>query len=80
MPITATLNGLTKTANLTVAAGPTIDPPFPDHSAAGATLTVAVSGNLTNWQQGFTRMSFGAGISVGGAAAGAAGVVTVQGT
>ena len=43
----------------------------------GKTLTVTIAGVFTSFQQGVTVASFGAGISVGGAAAGASGPVTV---
>jgi RHS repeat-associated protein len=43
----------------------------------GKTLSVKIAGAFTSFQPGVTVASFGAGISVGGAAAGAAGPVTV---
>jgi hypothetical protein len=46
-------------------------------SAPGQSLTVTITGQYSNFFQGSTQATFGAGISVGGAAAGGAGPVTV---
>lgn len=43
----------------------------------GQSLNVGITGQFTNFIQGTTTANFGAGISVGGAAAGAPGLVTV---
>ena len=67
------------------AASITIDPPASIASIAvasahaGQTLTVTIAGHFTKFKEGATLASFGAGVSVGGAAAGAPGPVTVKG-
>ena len=49
----------------------------PASEAPGQALTVNLTGQFSNFFQGSTQASFGAGISVGGAAAGVPGPVTV---
>jgi hypothetical protein len=49
----------------------------PNGGQRGRELTVVVTGRFTNFLQGTTTAHFGAGISVGGAAAGESGPVTV---
>jgi len=49
----------------------------PNSGNAGLSLQVAITGTNTNFVQGVTQASFGPGISVGGAAAGEFGPVTV---
>ncbi len=49
----------------------------PASSQAGRTLTVAISGQFTNFLSGSTRANFGPGITVGGAAPNTFGPVTV---
>ncbi|HZR29627.1 MAG TPA: RHS repeat-associated core domain-containing protein [Terriglobales bacterium] len=51
----------------------------PNSGSQGQTLTVAITGHFTNFQQGVSQANFGAGISVGGAAEGSFGPVTVTG-
>ncbi|MBC7925675.1 MAG: Ig-like domain-containing protein, partial [Bryobacteraceae bacterium] len=51
----------------------------PNVGVPGQTVAVALQGRFTNWQTGVTRAKFGEGISVGGAAAGDFGPVTVSG-
>jgi hypothetical protein len=51
----------------------------PSTGQKGQTLSVTIQANFTNFQQGVTQATFGPGISVGGAAQGAAGPVTVTG-
>ncbi len=61
----------------------TINPPAiisllnPTSGQAGQSLTVTITGQYTNFVQGSTLASFGPGISVGGAAEGSLGTVTV---
>ncbi len=60
----------------------TINPPStltlnPNSGLPGQMLTVSLTGTFTNYVQGATMANFGAGISVGGAAAGGFGNVTV---
>ncbi len=50
----------------------------PATGRVGQTLTVTITGSGTSFVQGTTQASFGAGIAVGGATAGAAGPVTVK--
>ena len=52
----------------------------PNVGRTAQTLDVNVTGQFTNWQSGVTRASFGPGISVGGAAEGALGLVTITST
>jgi hypothetical protein len=49
----------------------------PNSGNAGLSLQIAITGTNTNFVQGVTQASFGPGISVGGAAAGGFGPVTV---
>ncbi|HEY1238986.1 MAG TPA: hypothetical protein VGF16_00455, partial [Bryobacteraceae bacterium] len=69
-------------ANSTVTV--TVNPPTPrilsvtpDSGALGQSRTVTIVGRYTNFAQGVTQASFGPGVSVGGAAAGSPGPVTV---
>ena len=61
----------------------TVNPPSlivsvsPARALAGQTMSVLLVGQYTNFVQGVTQANFGAGISVGGAAEGASGPVTV---
>ena len=61
----------------------TINPPAqilsitPSSAAPGQTLQVSITGQYTNYVQGSTTANFGVGISVGGAALGQLGPVTV---
>lgn len=61
----------------------TVDPPSlisslsPVKGLQGQTLTITITGKYSNFVSGVSQATFGAGISVGGAAAGAAGPVTV---
>ena len=61
----------------------TINPPAkvlsvsPTSGPVGQTITVTITAQYTNFVQGSTLASFGAGISVGGAAEGSPGTVTV---
>jgi alpha-tubulin suppressor-like RCC1 family protein len=58
-------------------AGGTMVSVYPNRSAIGRSLNVILSGADTHFVQGQTRVSFGPGISVGGAAEGQPGPVTV---
>ena len=49
----------------------------PVSAQPGQSVTVTIGGNFTNFIQGITDVSFGPGVSVGGAPLGAAGPVTV---
>jgi len=49
----------------------------PSQAQPGQTISVAITGIFTNFQQGVTQANFGAGISVGGGALGGPGTVTV---
>jgi RHS repeat-associated protein/uncharacterized repeat protein (TIGR01451 family) len=51
----------------------------PASGSTGQVLSVTIVGHFTNFQQGVTQANFGAGISVGGAAEGSFGPVTVMG-
>lgn len=51
----------------------------PNFGSPGQTLTVTIQGSFTHFLQGVSMARFGAGISVGGAAAGTAGPITVTG-
>lgn len=62
----------------------TVDPPLPrlvtvgpDSGVPGQSRTVSITGQFTHFVAGQTKASFGAGVSVGGAAPGAPGPVTV---
>jgi 6-phosphogluconolactonase (cycloisomerase 2 family) len=50
----------------------------PNAGQPGQSLTVTITGNFSNFFQGSTQASFGPGISVGGAAEGSSGPVTVN--
>ena len=64
----------------TVLAGtPVVTQINPNIGTPGAAVNVTVYGQYTNWVNGTTVASFGPGISVGGAAEGAAGPVVVSG-
>src|SRR5687768_6386278 len=65
-------------ANLTVNPPAKIVSVTPPGGAPGASLSVAITTQYTNFVQGATQASFGPGISVGGAAEGAFGPVTVH--
>jgi len=56
---------------------PTILFVSPNYAKPGASVTVNISGQFTHFVQGTSVANFGAGISVGGAAAGANGPITV---
>ncbi|MGH9719434.1 MAG: malectin domain-containing carbohydrate-binding protein [Bryobacteraceae bacterium] len=58
-------------------AGPSILSMTPASAQPGQTVSVAINGQSTNFVAGTTVASFGAGTSVGGAADGAFGLVTV---
>jgi RHS repeat-associated protein len=49
----------------------------PTHAQPGQTISVAITGLFTNFQQGVSQANFGAGISVGGTVAGSLGPITV---
>ncbi len=59
------------------AAPPVLISVVPNSGQQGQTLSVTITGQFTHFVQGTTQASFGAGIAVGGAAAGAFGPVTV---
>ena len=66
-------------ASFTVLAGQPIITSITSNSGIpGATPTISITGNFTSWVSGTTLANFGPGISVGGAAAGTAGPVTVN--
>ncbi len=65
-------------AGLTVNSPPQITQLVPADGAAGQTLSVTITGQDTNFVQGVTQVSFGPFISVGGAAEGASGLVTLE--
>ncbi len=62
---------------VTIQPGALISALTPTSATAGATLDVTITGSATTWVSGTTTASFGAGISVGGGAVGAAGPVQV---
>ncbi len=67
------------TNGFTITAGaPSITLINPNTGQPAQTLTVALTGLFSNWVNGVTRATFGAGISVGGAANGAPGLLTVN--
>jgi hypothetical protein len=82
-PVTVTVARGPQTASL--AGGFTIVPPAriallsPNSANAALSLPVAITGQYTNFVQGATVASFGPYVSVGGAAEGQAGPVTVAG-
>ena len=65
------------TANLTIDPQPSLNALVPASGAQGKSTSIQITGNFTSFFQGSTLASFGAGISVGGGAAGAPGLVTV---
>jgi RHS repeat-associated protein len=65
------------TASLTINPLPQIVSVTPNSGPAGQKVSVTITGLFTNFVQGATQASFGAGIAVGGAAEGAFGPVTV---
>jgi len=69
----------TATAALTIGPPSSISSISPNSGAAGQSLSVAITGNLTNFVQGATIARFGPDVSVGGASAGAFGPVKVVG-
>jgi hypothetical protein len=68
----------TNTAALTVNPGAQVLSAAPATGYTGQTLSVTITGAYTNFVQGSTVASFGAGISVGGAAEGASGPVAIS--
>jgi len=56
---------------------PAISSISPNQGQKGRTLSVTITGSFTNFAAGVTQANFGAGISVGGAAEGAFGPVSV---
>jgi hypothetical protein len=85
-PYLVSVSGKTSTGNsfasgkpsaLTINPGASIISLAPNNGVIGKSVTVAITGQYTNYVQGSTKANFGAGISVGGAAEGAAGPVTV---
>jgi hypothetical protein len=78
--ITVTTNSQTETLSggFTVTPGtPAITQINPNIGVPSQTMTVTINGQFTNWINGTTTASFGPAISVGGAAEGASGPVTV---
>ncbi len=67
----------TNTATLTVNPPARISSVIANKAEPGQSLTVTITGEFTNFLQGSTRASFGAGIKVGGAAENTMGPVTV---
>jgi RHS repeat-associated protein len=74
---TGTAFASSNTSALTINPGASISSVAPSSGYLGQTLTATVTGTLTNFVQGSTKMSFGPGVSVGGAPAGSLGPVTV---
>jgi hypothetical protein len=75
----------TNSQTVTLSGGFTITPGIPvitvinpNIGVPNATVTVNITGQYTNWVNGTTTVSFGAGITVGTGAEGAAGPVTVN--
>ncbi|MBI1790799.1 MAG: hypothetical protein HYR60_24995, partial [Acidobacteria bacterium] len=66
------------TNGFTVLGIPTISSVSPSSAQQGQNPSVTITGVFTNFVQGVTQASFGAGISVGGGAAGGFGPVTVN--
>ncbi len=73
---TGTTFSSSNSANLNVVS-PLLASLSPTSGSLGETLTVVLTGKNTTFVQGTTQVTFGAGISVGGAAEGAYGPVTV---
>jgi len=77
--ITITTGSQVATATFTVIAGvPGVTLINPNTIGPTATESVGVTGAFTDWTGGTTKANFGPGISVGGAAAGTFGPVTVN--
>ena len=85
-PYLVSVSGQTSTGVAFASSKPsalTINPPAlilsitPSSAAPGQTIQVSITGQYTNYVQGSTTANFGAGISVGGAALGQLGPVTV---
>jgi hypothetical protein len=79
--VSVTTSGQTLTLNnaFAVTAGtPVITEINPNIGTPGNSVTVTIYGQYTNWVNGTTTASFGPGISVGGAADGVSGPVTVN--
>jgi hypothetical protein len=79
--VSVTTNSQTLTLNngFTVTAGtPVVTQISPNIGTPGATVTVNIGGQYTNWINGTTTVSFGPEIGVGGAAVGVSGPVTVN--
>ncbi len=79
--VSVTYNSQTLTLNNAFAVTPgtpVITQINPNIGTPGNSVTVTVVGQYTNWVNGTTVANFGPGISVGGAAAGTAGPVTVN--
>ena len=64
-------------AKLTIEPDASVVSVVPSSGAPGQTLTANITTQYTNFVQGATEASFGAGVSVGGAASGSLGRVTV---
>lgn len=64
-------------SSLTVNPNPSISSVSPTSGKQGLTVSVTITGQYTSFAIGATQANFGAGISVGGAAAGTNGPVTV---
>ena len=67
-----------KAFTMTIDPAPLILTVTPDTGNAGLSLLVTITGANTHFVQGTTQASFGPGVSVGGAASGAFGPVTVN--
>ena len=85
-PYQVSVSGTTSTGTTFLSSKPgalTINPPpaivsiNPNSGLQGQSLSVLISGQYTNYVQGATRANFGSGVSVGGAAEGQFGPVTV---
>jgi len=77
--ITMNTNGNIVTATFSVAAGmPVVTLINPNVGVPNSNVSVHITGNFTNWVSGSTKVSFGAGIAVGGGTAGQAGPVTIN--
>ena len=83
VPIVLTIGGKSTQTNVTLAvsasAAPRVLSVSPSSAGPGQSVAVQVAGLFTNYVQGSTQASFGPGISVGGAAQGGFGPVTVTG-
>jgi hypothetical protein len=79
--VSVTTSGQTLSLNnaFSVTAGtPVITVINPNIGTPGNSVTVTITGQYTNWVNGTTTASFGPGVSVGGAADGVSGPVTVN--